>query len=65
MNAAELIRRRAHLGLSRPALAKQLDVAASTIWRWEKEDRQPHPIIVSHIEAILQRLEREQMDATS
>lgn len=57
MDAEELIRRRKALGLSGPALAREVDVAESTIWRWEKGKR-ISGLALRQLEATLRRLER-------
>jgi transcriptional regulator with XRE-family HTH domain len=58
MEAAELIRRREALGLSRRALAKELDVDQSTVWRWEADGKRPNAVMNRHLEQTLRRLER-------
>jgi DNA-binding transcriptional regulator YiaG len=58
MEAAELIRRREGLGLSRRALARVLDVDQSTVWRWEVDGKRPNAVMNRHLEQTLARLER-------
>lgn len=52
------MRRRLALGLSRPALAREVGVAPATVWRWEVEDRKRNQIMDRHLETTLRRLER-------
>jgi transcriptional regulator with XRE-family HTH domain len=58
MDAAELMRRRLALGLSRPALARSLGVAPSTVWRWELGKGERHYVMDRHLETTLRQLER-------
>jgi transcriptional regulator with XRE-family HTH domain len=58
MNAEHLIRRRKALGLSGPALAREIGVSESTLWRWENRDVQPNAVMDRHVEQVLRRLER-------
>lgn len=65
MEAAELIRRREGLGLSRRALARELDVDQSTVWRWEVDGKRPNAVMNRHVEQTLARLERRRQRSTS
>ena len=58
MDAHELQRRRLALGLSRPALARKLGVAPSTVWRWELGKGERHHVLERHLETTLRQLER-------
>jgi DNA-binding transcriptional regulator YiaG len=57
MNAQELIQRRHALGLSRPALAREIGVAESTVWRWEQGTPMSE-LARRQAELALRRLER-------
>jgi ribosome-binding protein aMBF1 (putative translation factor) len=59
MDAQELTRRRVALGLSRPALARKLGVAPSTVWRWEVGKGEKHYVMERQLEAVLRQLERQ------
>lgn len=60
MDADELVRRRTSLGISRGALAKEIGVAPSTVWRWEERGVSPIVAVDRLLEQTLQRLERNQ-----
>jgi transcriptional regulator with XRE-family HTH domain len=57
MNAEELVKRRNALGLSAPALAREVGVSESTVWRWEKGKR-ISGLALRQLEATLKRLEQ-------
>jgi transcriptional regulator with XRE-family HTH domain len=57
MDAQELTARREALGLSRPALAREVGVAESTLWRWE-QGKGISGLALRQLEQTLRRLER-------
>jgi DNA-binding transcriptional regulator YiaG len=57
MDATELTRRREALELSGPALAREIGVAESTVWRWEHGQRMS-ALARRQLEVTLKRLER-------
>ena len=59
MNHHDIPRRRAALGMTGAALARELGVAPSTLLRWERGDVQIGVAMARLVELTLGRLERE------
>jgi DNA-binding transcriptional regulator YiaG len=61
MTPQELAGRRRALGLSRPQLARALEVSEATVYRWEEGQRGIPPLL----ERALRDLERERPQPTA
>jgi transcriptional regulator with XRE-family HTH domain len=64
MNIEQFIRRREALGLTTAGLAREIGVAASTVWRWER-GRRISPLAQLQVDATFFRLERQRFGTTS
>lgn len=58
MDAEELVRRRKALNIGSLALAREVGVAESTMWRWERGKSKPSGLSLRQLETTLRRLER-------
>ena len=54
----EIARRRADLGLSVAALARELGIAESTVWRWERGKTRPSGLALRQLDQTFRRLEQ-------
>ena len=60
MDAHEITRRREALGLSRPALAREIGIDPATVWRWEEGKTTPSGLALRQLDQTFRRLEQRQ-----
>lgn len=64
MTPDEIRQRRKALDLSIPALAREIGVSASTVWRWEERGGKLSTLGQRQLESTFKRLERRRAPAT-